>query len=94
MKKEIDEINILKGIGILSVVIGHSTMFLFIKNMPMLNIFIYAFHMPLFFMISGFFAKDTYSNNQIYKIFMRLYVPFLIFIVFNTLLTPLLVQIP
>lgn len=42
-------VDIAKGIGILLVVYGH------LKN-PF-NPFIYAFHMPLFFFLSGFLLK-------------------------------------
>ena len=42
--------NIMKGIGIICVVIGHSWM-------QMQN-FVYAFHMPLFFFISGYLYDE------------------------------------
>jgi acyltransferase len=47
-----------KGIGILLVVLGH-------MNIPMnLSVFIFSFHMPLFFFISGFlFNENKYANN-------------------------------
>lgn len=94
MKQEIDEINILKGIGILAVMLGHSMMFLLLKELPTLNIYIYAFHMPLFFMISGFFLKESCSKSEILKVLKRLYIPFLLFLIFNSLLVPFLVQLP
>ncbi len=50
--------SLLKGIGIALVVIGHS-------GCPdALCDFIYAFHMPLFFIISGFLFKSTIFKNK------------------------------
>lgn len=48
--------NILKGIGILSVVIGHSFAFL--------GPFVYLYHLPLFFFIGGYLYKEEkYGDN-------------------------------
>lgn len=47
-QKRLDYIDILKGIAILSVVIGH-------MGMSAIDKAIYSFHMPLFFLISGYF---------------------------------------
>ncbi|NDV64462.1 acyltransferase family protein [Bacteroides sp. 224] len=49
--------DILKGITIIFVIIGHA-------NPPIsLSSFIYSFHLPLFFIISGYFYnKEKYSN--------------------------------
>ena len=56
-KKIIDWIDFLKAIGIFLVVIGHSFCPLGIRK------FIYAFHMPLFFLIGGLtFKPDKYNN--------------------------------
>lgn len=52
MTKRIEWIDIAKGIGIILVVIGH------ISQIKVLNEIIYSFHMPLFFMISGFLHKN------------------------------------
>lgn len=68
MKKYYREFTILKGIGILLVLLGHSFSFtgfdLMKNNKINLYIFksIYSFHMPLFFLIAGFFANN-YKNN-------------------------------
>lgn len=45
----IDSLDILKGIGIIRVVVGHM-----IGNQLYIRPWIYAFHMPLFFMVSGY----------------------------------------
>lgn len=50
------EIDIAKGIGITLVVLGHLT--------TPLHDYIYAFHMPLFFVLSGFFFS---KNINLYK---------------------------
>lgn len=50
-------VSILKGIGILLVVVGHS-------GCPhILSRWIFCFHMPLFFMASGYFFRDEYIDN-------------------------------
>ncbi len=46
------QLDAVKGIGILLMVLGHAYFIL-----TTLHRFIYAFHMPLFFMISGFVLR-------------------------------------
>ncbi len=66
--------DIMKGIAIIAVLIGHTDgINLWGKN------FIYSFHMPLFFILSGCFFRDkglTYGNVT-KKNFKRLIVPYL-----------------
>ena len=79
-------LSIAKGIGIILMVIGHS-------GCPdVLNRFIYLFHMPLFFFVSGYLFKDKYVENKF--LFLKrklkgLYWPFvkweLIFLAFHSL---------
>lgn len=54
-------VDIAKGIGILLVLIGH------ISQNQYINSFIYGFHMPLFFIISGYLYKNkkNYIRNKI-----------------------------
>jgi fucose 4-O-acetylase-like acetyltransferase len=53
-------IDIMKGIGIVLVVLGHTAL------PQKILLFIYSFHMPLFFFISGYlFSKTKYSNNLV-----------------------------
>ena len=47
-QKRIDWLDIAKGIAILCIIIGHS----FGKNR--IGVFIFSFHMPLFFILSGY----------------------------------------
>lgn len=56
-KKEID---LARGIGILLVVLGHSNI------SSITHKFIYSFHMPLFFMISGYlYDEEKYKDNTL-----------------------------
>ena len=64
--------DILKGIGILSVIIGHNISF----DSP-IRLFIYSFHMPLFFLCAGYFQKNISPCTQIKKDFKRLVFPYL-----------------
>lgn len=66
-------VSIAKGIGIILMVIGHS------GCPPYLHDFIYVFHMPLFFFISGYCFKEKYLYNVKGFCFRRLkglYIPF------------------
>lgn len=78
MKERNIEIDIMKGIAILCVMLGHTT---WIPGW--LGTFIYSFHMPLFFFVSGYFAK-TYSEYQgsgweyVIKNLRQLVVPYMI----------------
>lgn len=80
------ELNILKGIAILLVVIGHSFPNDFNGNFiyEYIHKFIYSFHMPVFFFISGFFAFKIYDKNFkplefIKNKFKRLIIPYISF---------------
>ena len=74
--KRYDFIDIAKGLGILSVVWAH------ILLVGWTHKIIYAFHMPLFFFISGFlFNENKYQSFSIFakKRFCRLVIPYLIY---------------
>ena len=74
MKKERDNtIDIAKGIAIILMCIGHS------YCPEQLCTFIYLFHMPFFFMISGWFWKEKnveHPINYITKKIKTLWIPF------------------
>ena len=71
--KRIQQFDIAKGIGIILVVLGHSTI-------EMGHYLIYMFHMPLFFYLSGIFHRyDSFVNQLVNKI-NRLLVPFVVFL--------------
>lgn len=64
-------IDMMKGIAIILMIYGHTTFF------PIVGNWIYTFHMPLFFFISGCF----YTNNyKVTKDFKKLIIPYLIFV--------------
>lgn len=54
----IEYIDVAKGIGILLVVLAHSDLALI---SPYMHQFIYSFHVPLFFFLSGYFFKPNVS---------------------------------
>lgn len=64
MIKRVQYIDIAKGIGILLVVMGHNDMNFY---HPLLHRFIYAFHMALFFFLSGVFFKTERKFSEIFK---------------------------
>ena len=68
----INWVNNLKVIGIIAVVLGHIA--------SPFGAFIYSWHMPLFFIISGFFINvELDCKTFIFKNFNRLIVPYFIF---------------
>ena len=78
----LEYIDIAKGIGILLVVFGHSSLVLHIEN-----IWIHSFHMPLFIAISGmvygFCIENLGKYNNSFKFIknkvVRLLIPFIFF---------------
>lgn len=73
MSQKIEWVDSLKGVGILAVILGH-------MNSPFSS-FIFSWHMPLFFMIGGFFIDPSRpALLQIKKDFFRLFIPYLIFL--------------
>ncbi len=92
-KKRNEYIDILRGIGIISVVLGH------VLNEKYGNIeteivrkYIYIYHLPLFFFISGYFIK---KQNVIYFLknkIKSLYFPCVGISLFSLLLVPLWVM--
>lgn len=88
MKKFYNELTILKGIGIILVILGHSFTFIG-KDLTTTNEVclylkktIYSFHMPLFFFVSGLlvYSKEKIDLKKFYfsKI-KRLMIPYLFF---------------
>ena len=64
MPQRIVYIDIAKGIGILLVVLAHNEL---TSYAPFLHQFIYAFHMPLFFFLSGMFFKPEIDFVELLK---------------------------
>lgn len=91
-KQYFNEINIMRGMAVLCVVVGHSfhatdnpTILGFIKS------FVYCFHMPAFFFISGFLVKERQMDigmkvSKIINKGKRLMVPYLFFTIVSILL--------
>lgn len=79
MTERFDWIDYLKTIGILAVILGHTA--------SPLGDFIYSWHMPLFFMLAGFFIKtDIPMRSFIEKDAKRLLIPYFIFAIFGVLI--------
>lgn len=77
MRHRVHWIDVLKGIGIFLVIMGHT-----IKDTYVYN-WIYSFHMPLFFFLSGFLIEQKPKIDS-YKIFLlqkckSLLLPFIVF---------------
>ena len=74
--KRIEYIDITKGIGILLVALAHADISLI---SPYLHRFIYAFHMPLFFFLSGyFFNPETPFSTLLRKRFNSILKPYFV----------------
>ena len=74
--------DIAKGIGIILMIVGH------MPSVPsVLRMWIFSFHMPLFFIISGYFFRPKHPYEYIKKTFKQLIVPYIlysvIFIIFD-----------
>lgn len=76
LKKRDNYIDIVKGWGIILVIWGHTSLFLFDE--------IYAFHMPLFFFLSGcFFSTKLDFVSFMKKKFRQLIIPYIFFLVLS-----------
>ena len=76
MKTRLQYLDVCKGMGILLVVLGH----IFLTNPA--RVWIYSFHMPLFFFLSGyifFYNKTTNFKEFIFKRFKVLIIPYFAF---------------
>jgi len=71
LTKRLEYIDFIKGFGIFLVVLGHATL----PRSP----YIYSFHVPLFFFISGHFFKDKPVLENLKSKLRRIYFPFVIF---------------
>ena len=76
----------LRGIGALLVLLGH-----LVPETSKLKLYIYSFHMPMFFFISGYLFK--YNSNIKYLIkdkFKKLIIPYFVFNVISLVITVIL----
>jgi fucose 4-O-acetylase-like acetyltransferase len=72
-KKHLDYIDLVKGVGIILVVWGHTYQACPIRS------YIYSFHMPLFVFVSGILYKDYAFDKQLLHKLNRLVIPFIFF---------------
>ncbi len=90
--KRNENIDCIKGIAIIFVIIGHGISF-FSSNDDALYVWriayniIYSFHMPVFFIVSGYLAvqkdyKIVKIGTFIKKNLLSLYIPYLILVLF------------
>ena len=79
-KHRIKWIDISKGIGIISVVMGHS--FLVNGSALYLKTIIYGFHMPLFFIVSGYLMREYKDWSILKKRAYSLLIPYVTYSVF------------
>ena len=63
-KQRLDYIDAAKAIAIILVIIGHCY---WVGAVPRLRNIIYSFHMPLFFVVSGFFIKQLSIKEALTK---------------------------
>ena len=87
MVKRIQWVDIVKGIAILSMITGHS-----LNGAPgeaLFTLIIYSFHMPIFFVMSGFTTRILDDNKiitkKIVKMVKRILIPTIITVVICTL---------
>jgi len=70
-EERLDYIDLIKGFGIFLVILGHAM----IPRSP----WIYSFHVPLFFFISGFMYKDRPFKANLASKLKKMYFPFVTF---------------
>ena len=92
-QKKLSNISISKGIGIILMVIGH----IFVcSDYMIVHNFIYAFHMPLFFMISGYCFSERHLENlggYVKRKMFSLYYPYVFWLVLFVILHNFLIDI-
>lgn len=86
--KRLDYLDVVKGFGIILVVLGHIYAWNPSINRGIVVTWIYSFHMPLFFIVSGILIK--YKNNFNTKSFIisrvkNILIPYIIFSLCNAL---------
>ena len=67
--KVIEYMNVAKAIGIILIVVGHSFAE---ESTSSIRSFVYLFHVPLFFILSGYFFDDKYIDKPILLIIKRI----------------------
>lgn len=75
-----NSIDLLKGIGMLSVIIGHTT------HIWMLRGLVCTYHMPIFFFTSGYFYKYRPTKQLFRSLFKALIIPYLVICILRVVL--------
>lgn len=71
-KERIEYLDIAKGIAILLIIMGH-------MSLKHVNSVVFTFHVPIFFIISGYFFTKKYNYKELLsKLFKTLIVPYLV----------------
>lgn len=73
----IEWVDIAKLFGMYLVIVGHIP-FLANEKLTYLNNFIYGFHMPLFFFLSGFVHKEKAFSENAVKVWKGIVIPYLV----------------
>lgn len=81
MEQRDNTFDVMKGIGILAMVVGHSPI------PELLNKFIFVWHMPLFFLVSGYFFKPKPTGKYIRSNARQLILPYAVTSLLMILLT-------
>lgn len=72
MKKRIDFLDIAKGIAIIAIILGH-------LGSNTINRVVFTFHVPIFFIITGYFINKKYTIKEfIENKFKRLIIPYFV----------------
>lgn len=90
MSKRNATIDLIKGISIISIVLGHAlnTDIYYSQNVDFVRSFVYLFHLSTFFFTSGYTFKNYNFKNFLKKKFYSLYIPFVFFEFFSLILYP------
>lgn len=91
MKQRNMTIDLIKGISIISIVLGHAlnTDILYSPGADYVRRFVYLYHLPVFFFVSGYTFKNYDLKTFLKKKFINLYIPFVFLELFSMLSYPL-----
>ena len=83
-KGRITWVDSVKGIAIYLIVVGH---FLNVSSLVPVNKVLYSFHVPLFFVLSGYTYKKPYKNiwDGIIKKIKQLLLPYIIYVILSVI---------
>lgn len=71
-KRRLEYVDVAKGIGIICIILGH-------LGLASVNKVVFTFHVPIFFLITGYFTNSNRSTNDFIKNKVRtLIVPYFI----------------